>query len=190
MNSIKDTDEDFDTEDSGSDSVSDSVEEAAPAPRKRGRPLGVKVGPRAVVWLCAGVVDGDLCHERFSAPDGSDFDKLNTFSSEDAKAAFMEMYGEEPESILGPFYDKKGIKTATSVKKRETVALTAPKLTTKRENAIYRGWKGIAYAIEGRDDVVYFMYDREVIQNADKKKTAPAAKVIFRAALEFQESSR
>jgi len=191
MNSVRNEDMDFEEETDSSESDINAITAApTPGPRKRGRKKGVKVGPRPAMWDCAGIVDGELVHEQFSAPKGSSFEELESFSKEDASRAFADEYGVEPDSVHGPYYEKKGGQTATASKKRETVSITMPTLTMKRENAIYKGWKGVAYAIEGRDDVVYFMFGEEVNPSPDKKKSPPTAKTVFRTALEFPEQAQ
>lgn len=184
MNEDMDMDEEMDSSESDINAV---LTAPVQGPRKRGRKKGVKVGPRPVVWDCAAIIDGELVHERFSAPEGSGFDMLEKFNADDAGKAFMEIYGVEPESVHGPYFDRKGSQTTTSVKKRETVSMATPNLTMKRESAVYKGWKGVAYGIEGRDDVVYFMFGEEVNPNPDKKKNPPTAKTVFKTALEFTE---
>lgn len=159
--------------------------------RPRGRPKGVKVGPRPVTWACAAVVNDVLVHIRMAASATANEQERGAFSAEAAKAQFIETYGVEPE-VLGPFYDQKGgqINTSDAAKKRETVSMSVEdiKLTQVRENAIFRGWEGVAYGIEGREDVVYFMPGREIIPSPDKKKAPPAAKPILRSALQFQNN--
>ena len=157
-------------------------EENQSAPKPRGRQKGTKIGPRPTVWICAGIVDGELIHESFSSNE-EEGDGVAKFSEQDAKNAFEDAHGIEPENILGPFMERRGGQTAP-VKKRETVNIVAPKLTSNRKTAIFRGWKGIAYGIEDRDDVSFFIYS-EPLNNKDIKKTIPSAKAIFNKALEF-----
>jgi hypothetical protein len=183
-----DNEVDFEEENEVADeAITASTTEQVNTPRKRGRPKGTVVGPRAVVWVCAGIVNGECVQERFSAS-SEDIDQLDKFSSDDASEAFLDMYDVEPISVLGPFFDKKGTKNIT-VKKRDTVSIALPKLTSKREKAIYKGWQGIAYDIEGRDDVKYFMFGNEINPNSDKKKNPPTAKTVFSNALKFIEIS-
>lgn len=189
----EDMDMDFEEEDEDDSSESDTKAAAVePAgPRKRGRKKGVKVGPRPTVWSCSSIVDGECVLEDFQAPEGSSFDELEKFSADDARKTFADTYDVDVDSVLvkGPYHAKKSGQYAASVKKRETVSITLPNLTMKRESAVYKGWKGMAYAIEGRDDVVYFMFGEEANPSPDKKKNPPTAKTVFRTAVEFTEQS-
>lgn len=169
-------------------SAEPTVEVAAPVKRPRGRPKGVKVGPRPVAWSCAANVDGEVIHVRLSAPEGSTEDQIAGFSAEDAAEMFENQYGVEP-SVLGPFYDQKGGQSKETPRKRESVSIALPNLTMKREAAIYKGWRGVAYGIEGREDVVYFMFGQEVNPDLNKKKATPTAKPILRTALSFEQAS-
>lgn len=164
--------------------------EATTGPRKRGRKKGVKVGPRPTVWTCGAIVNDECVMEDFRAPEGASFDELENFSSEDARNAFADEYDVDIEDVLvkGPYHAKKGGQYV-SAKKRETISISLPKLTNKRESAVYKGWKGMAYAIEGRDDVAYFMFGDEVNPSPDKKKNTPTAKIVFKTALEFTEAT-
>ncbi|HVI43188.1 MAG TPA: hypothetical protein VM577_21480 [Anaerovoracaceae bacterium] len=164
--------------------------EAAPVKRSRGRPKGVKVGPRERVWDCAAIVDGELIHDRLVAAEGSTPEERGSFTAEQARTQFEEEYGVEPTSIHGPYYDQKGAQVATKAVKRETVSipLNNLKLTSQRENAIFKGWRGVAYGIEGREDAVFFMYHEELQPNPDKKRAIPQARPVLRSALDFENS--
>lgn len=161
----------------------EEITEEVPAPRKRGRQKGVKIGPRATIWVCAAVIKDELIQECYSSVDNSS-EEEGIFSEDDARDAFEDKHGCDPDSVCGPFHDKKGGMSAPS-KKRETVSIIAPKLTSNREEATYRGWKGVAYEIENRKDAVFFMFNEEINPNSEKKKPIPPAKAILRTALEF-----
>lgn len=161
------------------------AENVTPVKRPRGRPKGVKVGPRPVVWDCAAIVDDTLVHVRLSAPDGSTEEQRGSFSADQAKALFNDTYGIMPESVHGPYYDQKGGQINAAPRKRETVSIPLPTLTMQRENAIFRGWRGVALGIEGREDVVYFMFGEEINPSADKKRVPPPARPVLRTALQF-----
>jgi hypothetical protein len=180
-----------DEEDTSESETKESAAEPTPGPRKRGRKKGVKVGPRPTVWTCGALVDGECVMEDYRAPEGSSFDELENFSSDDARKAFADDYNVEIEDVgvKGPYHAKKGGQGNAAARKRETVSISLPKLTTKRESAIYKGWTGMAYAIEGRDDVVYFMFGEEVNPSPDKKKNTPTAKTVFKTALEFTQAT-
>lgn len=185
-----DTDETETTTDEVTEAAPATVE-AAPVKRSRGRPKGVKVGPRERVWDCAAIVDGELIHERLVATEGSTPEERGSFTADQARTQFEDEYGVEPTSIHGPYYDQKGAQIAASPKKRETVSipLNNLKLTSQRENAIFKGWRGLAYGIEGRDDAVFFMAAEEIQPNPDKpKKATPSARPVLRSALEFENS--
>lgn len=167
--------------------IETTTETAQPVKRPRGRPKGVKVGPRPVAWACAAIVDGEQVHVRLSAPEGSTEEQIAGFSAEDASEIFENQYGVEP-SVLGPFYDQKGGQSKETPRKRESVSIALPNLTMKREAAIYKGWHGVAYGIEGREDVVYFMFGQEVNPDSNKKKATPTAKPILRTALSFDQA--
>lgn len=162
--------------------------EAAPVKRSRGRPLGTKVGPRERIWDCAAIVDEELIHVRVVAPEGSTPEQRGSFTREQAIAQFQEEYGAEPTSIHGPYFDQKSAQTVASTKKRETVSIAMPNLTSRRESAIFKDWRGMAYDIEGRDDVVLFMYGEEINPNPDKKRPVPQARTVYRSALRFEKS--
>lgn len=157
-----------------------------PVKRPRGRPKGVKVGPRPVAWVCAAIVDDTLVHERLSAPDGSSDEEIANFSADEAREIFEVTHGVECTSVLGPFYDQKGGQNKEPSHRRETVSIPLPELTTKREAAIYKGWRGMAYDIKGRDDAVYFMFGQEIDPDPNKKKATPQAKSVYRSAVVFE----
>jgi hypothetical protein len=169
---------------------SEDVVATESSPRKRGRKKGVKVGPRPTTWACAAIVDDKCIQEEFQAPEGSSFEELESFSADDAREAFADLYNVDFEdiSVKGPYHNKKGGQYFNSSKKRETVSIALPNLTMQRKSATYKGWKGMAYTIEGRDDVVYFMFGEEINPNLDKKKALPTAKTVFKTAIEFNET--
>lgn len=153
--------------------------------RKRGRQLGAKIGSRPTVWVCCALIDGELIHESYCADADGEMD-VAKFSEQDAKDAFTDVYGIEPQSILGPYTERKGGLTAPS-KKRDTISISMPKLTAESKSAIYKGWRGTAYTIEGVDNAAYFMFGEEV-KPGNKKKSPPPAKAILCSALEFTEN--
>lgn len=170
------------------DTVEPTTEAAAPVKRPRGRPKGVKVGPRPVAWACAAIVNDEQVHVRLSAPEGSTEEQIANFSADDAREAFENQYGVEP-SVIGPFYDVKGGQNKEAPRKRETVSISMPELTTTRSAAIYKGWRGMAYDIKDRNDAVYFMFGQEVSPDPNKKKATPQAKSVLRSAVVFENDN-
>jgi len=145
----------------------DNDYEAETPKRKRGRQKGVKIGPRMRTWVLAAIVDGKLIQENIKAKDdASDFEKKN-FSKKSAMEAFQIKFGVKPESVKGPFHDHKG----GSREDNETVVeidVASLKLSKESFPATFGPWKGTAYTLEDRDDVVYFLPSEEIIPSGKK----------------------
>ncbi len=183
---FEDIDDSDEAEASAENESNDSNSSDSAPRRKRGRPKGVKAGPRQIVYLCIGVIDGELVTQRISPPeDAPEETKLN-FSAEEAKKLFAEEQGEEPGAVEGPFYDVKGKVGGVKPSKRMTVSMDIDdiRLSTVRHKGILNGWYGIAHELENNPDAVLFMFSRQV-DASEKKKAPPPAKVFKRSAVEF-----
>lgn len=152
-----DMDDDFD----GADS------EAETPKRKRGRQKGVKIGPRMRTWVLAAVVDGKLIQESIKAKEGASDSEKKNFSKKSAIEVFQNKFGVKPESVKGPFHDHKGGNREND----ETIVeidVSSLKLSKESFSATFGPWKGTAYPLEDRDDVVYFVPSEEIIPSGKK----------------------
>ena len=167
-----------------------SETEVISAPKKRGRKLGFTTGPRPTIYVASAIIKDQIVMERFSSPAGPEIkkDEVLSFNEEDVKAAFEAKFGVEPDVTMGPFYDVKGISIKTT-RKRDTITipLSDLNLSETKKPAIFRGWRGAAWEIKGRTDVMFFMPDSEVTPSTDpKKRMKPKASPVMLSALTLE----
>lgn len=161
MNELQQNDDELDMTDDQSD------EEETPK-RKRGRQKGVKIGPRMRTWVLAAIINGKLVQENVKArEDASDHEKKN-FSKNSAIEVFENKFGQKPDSIKGPFHDHKGGTQETADNSVVEIDTANLKLSKQSFEATFGPWKGVAYTLEDRDDVVYFLPSEEIIPSGKK----------------------
>ncbi len=190
------------------DEIEDNDEETNLPKRSAGRPKGSKTGPRPTLWVCAGIVDGKIAIDAFSAPLNSSDEKKLSFSQEEAEVMFRAKYklatDDEVVTYKRSFHEKKGGYTCKNTRKLEII----PASTTDYEvgnrraiEAIFNGWKGTVHEIQvsisldlfkakygvPAEDCCFF-WPMESISSPGKKKTPPAPSLILTKALESIES--
>jgi hypothetical protein len=176
---------------------------ADPPKRKRGRPKGVKAGPRPTLWACAALVNGKVVIDAFSAPPGASDEKKQNFSEEEAMAEFRTKYklGATIEVVCykRALYEKKGGYVAQNPRKKEIIPalLTEYEVGSRRSAAaIFHGWRGFVHEIRvsnpeefktkygvSAEDCCSF-WPLEEITVEGKKKSRPAPSLVLLSALE------
>lgn len=149
----------------------------AATPKKRGRPKGVKVGPRAIIWACSEVIDSELVSAVITAA-----------NPEAAKAEFNKQYGQEPSSVQGPFYAVMSAQQSPSKsRRRETLALDTNEIRMGGPlgRCIFDGWYGQALSLQGHEDLLFFIPFKPVAET-EKKRTPPRARAVPKAEVELQ----
>jgi len=157
-------------------------------PKRRGRKKiadGGKPSPRQIYCVCAAVIGGNLVQDDVHCTDG-DKDTPDSALVEEAKSLFNTDHGQDPTSVKGPYFQRKGVNTKghrdTLNVNMEEINLIPVKLAT----AVYKGWNVSVRFIDGRDDAVYIIYKTHTKED---KKTKPSNKVVRIDALEDLEEA-
>lgn len=156
--------------------------------KKRGRKKiseGGKASPRQIYCNCGAVVKGKLVLEPVHCESG-DKDTPDQDIIDEAKLIFNEKHGQDPEKVLGPYFQRKGVNVS---KRRDTMNLSLENeslVPGKLGTAVYKGWNVSVRYIDGHDDAVYIIYKTHTKED---KKTKPANKVVRLAALENLEDA-
>ena len=151
------------------------------------RKPGAPPGRRPVVWVCSGakvVPDNkelQLITEKFVVHDQDPGEgKPGVFPKEIAEKEFYDKHGVQPQTTLGPFFDKRGASIGQPKRKRLQVDrenLDQYKLDVKRRDAVFGDWKGYLNRIEGRDDLAFFLFISEA-EPSGKKRNLPAPGIV------------
>ena len=160
--------------------------------KKRGRKPGFTTGPRPTIYVASSIIDDKLVMERFSSPAGAELSQEDIFAhnENDVVAEFKDKYQVEPECIIGPFYDVKGIQAKT-IRKTESVSLSIDNINFAgpKKIAIFKGWQGFAWPIDGKSDVMFFMANKEISPSLDShRQVKPKATPVLVSSLQFQDS--
>ena len=161
--------------------------------KQRGRKKNTNTGFRPVAWSAAGMVDGKHVMERFYSPSGLNVSKeeVANFSAETVKTLFKKKHLVDPMGVDGPFLDFKGTLVKSSKKREMAVELPPSELnfTGETKPAIHKGWKGVAFKMADREDVMFYVPEAEVPPSLDPKKSIkPKAAPISVSALSFELS--
>lgn len=146
---------------------------------------GGKPSPRQIYCDCGSVIKGKLVMQAVHCTDG-DKDTPDQVLVDEAKAIFQSAHGQEPQMVLGPYFQRKGVNTQ---KRRDTLNISMENVSFvpgKLGTAVYKGWNVSVRYIDGRDDAVYIIYKTHTKED---KKTKPGNKVVRLEALENLEDA-
>jgi len=163
------------------------------APGAPGRGPGAPTGRRPVVWVCSGIVDSELASEKFIVQDQKPGkDSQGSFPKDVAIAAFEQKHGIAPQTVLGPFFDKRGAQGNKPKKKRLFIDrdnLDDYKFGVERKNAIFGEWRGYVNPVEGYPDKLFFIPIGEATPSG-KKRSVPASGLINLSEAEIIEKDQ
>ncbi len=145
--------------------------------KKRGRPV---TGPVPVYFMA--INWDNKIKEKIYTPIGLSKEEINDFSEEDIKSIFLKKYGFSADEVDGPSYDKKGTKS----KKDSVVSASVSEisnLASSLGSVVHDNWKGIAFPIEGNDEIVFFLPLEDLTKNPNRCK--PGAQSIAKSAIQF-----
>lgn len=146
-----------------------------------GRPKGTGTGPMPISWVCAGLNNNiEQAKEYIRKPTNS----YDVFTQEQAVELFLNEFGFTPNFVFGPFRKHLGVKRAVSPAARIPENSSDVKGSVNMElaegKAIYDGWEGVIFPLEGQPERVNFMALQHL---TDASKNKPALKVIDRSLL-------
>lgn len=122
-----------------------------------GRPKGSESGPQQISWVCGGMENNKYACEKYTRKPK---DKYDNFVEQQAVDMFLNNHGFMPTEVFGPFRDKrmeKGDGGTSSPSATSTQIKGAVVMDGVEGKAIYDGWEGLVFPLEGQKDKVNFM---------------------------------
>lgn len=166
-----------------------------------GRPTDSKSGPRPVIWICGGLIDNEVIIEPIMSPIYSNmpdlksmseqdldslYEKLRSFSKEEAIEIFKNKYAVDPSTVLEKSFLERRSDEAFIKQKKKAVEQQEFELTQVSKEAVFKSWKGVAYEIKDRKDLMFFIYG-EPITSDGKKVHPPVSCAVPVSQLQFFE---
>jgi hypothetical protein len=146
------------------------------------RKVGAPRGRRPVIWVCSAIINSKLVSEKFTVIDKDTTSSVGSFPKEEAISLFKEKYDSYPETVLGPFYDRKGGKIKTKRINHNTKGI---RLTSKQKTAIFGSLRGVANFLENNEKKCYFVPLRSIEQDSNTKSVIPKPGIVNISDLKF-----
>lgn len=134
--------------------------------KKRGRKKGSKTGPRPIIYVLVSSDKNGVVSKKYSS--------TTDISVEELKKDFYTLFNVTDCKTFGPFYDVKGLMSKSSSKDddEDDVMPDTENLDKNIGQGKTNGWMGQVFSLKGKDDVVFFVPESEVIPSG--KKTSQA----------------
>lgn len=140
--------------------------------KKRGRKKGSKTGPRAIIYIAAGLnSNSDLVSKRYSSTNPEEI------SEEDVKTQFENDFKAIDVSVWGPFYDVKGLTQVKSIKSEPQLPVDNLELGAPKGTGVFDGWEGLVFEIKDNDQMIFYIPQKEITPSGRKLPTGKAVAV-------------
>lgn len=154
-----------------------------------GKRRGAPKGRRPVIYVCAAIVDGSLKCDEIPVHDQDPNSVNGSFPQNAAVSQFKDTYGVEPERVLGPLFEKKGLKKVTANKKKLVLDrdnIDNYTLSEEHTRARYGDWSGFANLCMNNSEKAFFIPINRVNADDSKKSNPPGAGIVNVSDLVFE----